>query len=124
MRVDDPEGRARRAITQPCHHDDARHGIAERSRPGNPRRARQRELTGRGGLADAWHAADQLLTPEWNTYSGYRAPRAGGRRIDWLLGGGGLRVLQAGVNATRFDGRAASDHEPVQALLRLPAIPV
>ena len=83
-----------------------------------------RELTGRGGLADAWHAADQLLTPEWNTYSGYRAPRAGGRRIDWLLVGGGVRVLRAGVNASRFDGRAASDHEPVQALLRLPAIPV
>jgi endonuclease/exonuclease/phosphatase family metal-dependent hydrolase len=83
-----------------------------------------RELTGRGGLADAWHAADQLVTPEWNTYSGYRAPRANGRRIDWLLVSGGVRVLRAGVNATRFDGRAASDHEPVQALLRLPAIAV
>ena len=83
-----------------------------------------RELTGRGGLADAWHAADQLLTPEWNTYAGYRAPRAGGRRIDWLLVGGGVRVLRAGVNASRSDGRAASDHEPVQALLRLPAVAV
>jgi len=80
-----------------------------------------RELTGRAGLADAWHAADELLTPEWNTYSGYRAPRAGGRRIDWVLVGGGVRVLRAGINAPRFDGRAASDHEPVQALLRLPA---
>lgn len=83
-----------------------------------------RELTGRGGLADSWHAADRLATPEWNTYSGYRAPRAGGRRIDWVLVGGGIRVLRAGVNAARFDGRAASDHEPVQALLRLPTVAV
>jgi endonuclease/exonuclease/phosphatase family metal-dependent hydrolase len=83
-----------------------------------------RQLTGEGGLADAWHSADDLLTPEWNTYSGYRAPRAGGRRIDWLLVGGGIRVRRAGINATRFDGRAASDHEPVQALLRLPAVAV
>jgi len=79
-----------------------------------------RELTGPGGLADAWHGADRLLTPEWNTYSGYRAPLAGGRRIDWLLAGGGIRVRAAGINAVRFAGAAASDHEPVQALLRLP----
>jgi endonuclease/exonuclease/phosphatase family metal-dependent hydrolase len=79
-----------------------------------------RELVGDGGLADAWLSADRRLTPQWNTYSGYRAPRQGGRRIDWLLVGGGIRVLEAGINPVRFGGAAASDHEPVQALLRLP----
>lgn len=83
--------------------------------------AAYREFTGRGGLADAWHLADRLLTPEWNTYSAYRAPRSTGRRIDWLLVGGGMRVRAAGINTVRFAGAAASDHEPVQALLRLPA---
>ena len=78
------------------------------------------ELVGRGGLADAWRGADRQTTPEWNTYSGYRQPRARGRRIDWLLVRGGIRVRAAGINAARFAGAAASDHEPVQALLRLP----
>ena len=80
-----------------------------------------RELTAAAGLADAWLAADRRLTPEWNTYSGYRPPRVGGRRIDWLLVGGGIEVREVGINAVRFAGAAASDHEPVQALLRLPA---
>ena len=85
-----------------------------------PDSACYRELVGTGALADAWHAADRLLTPEWNTYSGYRKPVAGGRRIDWLLVGDGVRVRAAGINSRRFGGAAASDHEPVQALVRLP----
>ena len=42
-----------------------------------------------------------------------------GRRIDLILVGRRVDVLRAGVNAARFAGRAASDHEPMQAVLRL-----
>jgi len=79
-----------------------------------------RALTARGRLLDAWSVAVERLTPEWKTYSGYRAPRPG-RRIDWLAVSPGIEVRAIGINAVRVDGAAASDHEPVQALLRMPA---
>ena len=81
-----------------------------------------RALTGAGGLVDTWTAAAARLTPEWRTYSGYRAPRVGGRRIDWVLVTPGTEVRAAAINAARIDGVAASDHEPVQALLRFPPL--
>jgi endonuclease/exonuclease/phosphatase family metal-dependent hydrolase len=70
------------------------------------------------GLRDVWDAADERITPQWGTYSGYRRLRVGGRRIDHILVDDGVDVLRAGINATRFDGRSPSDHEPVQAVLR------
>jgi len=79
-----------------------------------------RALTAHGRLVDAWTAAGERLTPEWKTYSGYRTPRLG-RRIDWMAVSPGVEVVSIGINAVRFDGAAASDHEPVQALLRMPA---
>jgi endonuclease/exonuclease/phosphatase family metal-dependent hydrolase len=79
-----------------------------------------RALTARGLLLDAWSVAAERLTPEWKTYSGYHAPRLG-RRIDWLAVSPGIEVRAIGINAVRVDGAAASDHEPVQALLRMPA---
>ena len=69
-------------------------------------------------LVDTWPAAARRLTPQWRTYSGYTAPRLGGRRIDWLLVTPGVEVRAAAINAARYEGDAASDHEPVQALLR------
>ena len=77
-----------------------------------------RRLTATGVLRDAWDAASERLTPEWGTFSNYRPPRPG-RRIDLILVGRRVDVLRAGVNAARFAGRAASDHEPMQAVLRL-----
>jgi endonuclease/exonuclease/phosphatase family metal-dependent hydrolase len=86
----------------------------------NERSAVHRDLTGDGVLRDAWDAAAEQLTPQWGTYSGYRRLRRGGPRIDFVLVGRGVRVDRAGINAARFDGRAASDHEPVQAVIRPP----
>lgn len=77
-----------------------------------------RRLTSEGVLRDTWEAAAEQLTPQWGTYSGYRRRRTGGSRIDLILVGRGIDVRSAGINAARFEGRAASDHEPVQALLR------
>lgn len=72
-----------------------------------------------GPLRDAWQVAQTRLSPMWDTYSGYRPPRMTGRRIDWILVTETLQVRAIGVHAVRFRGVAASDHEPVQALVRL-----
>ena len=75
-------------------------------------------LTEGGTMHDAWQVAAEQITPSFGTFSNYRAPRPGGRRIDHILIGGAATATRVGINATRFDGRAASDHEPVQAVLR------
>jgi endonuclease/exonuclease/phosphatase family metal-dependent hydrolase len=86
----------------------------------NERSAVHRGLTADGVLRDTWDAAVEQVTPQWGTYSGYRRLRRGGPRIDLVLVGRGTEVARVGINATRFDGRAASDHEPVQAVVRPP----
>lgn len=77
-----------------------------------------RLLTAEGGLRDTWETAGERLTPQWGTFSNYRRRRPGGKRIDFVFVGPGIDVVSTGINAMRFDGRAASDHEPVQAVLR------
>jgi endonuclease/exonuclease/phosphatase family metal-dependent hydrolase len=77
-----------------------------------------RRLLASGELLDTWDAAAEHLTPQWGTFSNYRRRRTGGKRIDLILVGRGTTVLQAGINAARFEGKAGSDHEPVQAVLR------
>jgi len=70
-------------------------------------------------LLDSWDAAALRATPAWRTYSGYSPPRRG-ERIDWLLVTPDIAVDAVAVTAVRPGGVAPSDHEPVQALLRLP----
>ena len=82
------------------------------------RSAAHQALTEGGTLRDAWQAAKEQVTPLFGTFSNYRDPRPGGRRIDHILVGGAVETTRVGINAARFDGRAASDHEPVQAVLR------
>jgi endonuclease/exonuclease/phosphatase family metal-dependent hydrolase len=78
-----------------------------------------RALTRAGALVDPWDVAERRLTPAWGTFSRYRDPVPGGPRIDWLLVTPDVHVQATGVNVARFDGAAPSDHEPVQAVLRL-----
>lgn len=80
--------------------------------------ALHRRLTLDGTLRDAWLAAADRLTPQWGTFGHYKRPTPGGKRIDFILAGPGVTVLRTGINAVRFNGLAASDHEPVQAVLR------
>ncbi|MBX0300502.1 endonuclease/exonuclease/phosphatase family protein [Cryobacterium sp. 1639] len=77
-----------------------------------------RRLTEEGLLRDTWTAATTQLTPQWGTISHYKQRRRGGARIDFVLVGPGIDVSSVGINAARYAGRAASDHEPVQAVLR------
>lgn len=83
-----------------------------------PRSPAVRILTS-GPLRDAWTVADTHLTPLWGTYSGYRRPKIGGKRIDWILVTGSVTVTRMGINVVRVNGSAASDHEPVQAVVRV-----
>lgn len=78
------------------------------------------DQSGAAPLRDAWMDAEDRVTEEWGTFSNYRPPRRGGRRIDWILVDERFTVAAAGIHAARFDGAAASDHEPVQAVLALP----
>ena len=82
--------------------------------------AANRWLTAEGALRDAWNVSAERLTPQFATYSPFRhrRRRPGGKRIDFILVGHGVDVVRTGINATRFEGRAASDHEPVQSVLR------
>lgn len=76
------------------------------------------ELTADGGMRDTFTAAETRLTAEWGTFPNYRRPRLGTKRIDWILVSAGFEVRSAGVNTSRHQGRAASDHHPVQAVIR------
>lgn len=77
-------------------------------------------LVDSGELIDSWDTAEKQLTPEWNTFAGYRDLVEGGNRIDWILGTDEVRVRKAAINSYREDGRYPSDHLPVQALVQLP----
>ncbi|WP_106211651.1 endonuclease/exonuclease/phosphatase family protein [Glaciihabitans tibetensis] len=77
------------------------------------------QFTGGGQFRDAWTAARIRLTPAYTTFSNYRQPRIGAKRIDWILVSGPVTVRSVGINPFRLRGRAASDHEPVQAVLRI-----
>jgi endonuclease/exonuclease/phosphatase family metal-dependent hydrolase len=82
-----------------------------------------RLLTGDGLLRDTWAAARMRLSPPFGTNSRYRAPKVRGRRIDWILVSGGFVVDKVGINPYRHRGHAASDHDPVQSVLRFAGDP-
>lgn len=71
-------------------------------------------------LEDAWRAAAVRVTPPWGSFPNYRQPRAGTRRIDWIVTTPDIDVSRAGLNAHRPDGVWPSDHLPLQVVVRLP----
>lgn len=79
-----------------------------------------RKLLAGGQLVDAWRAARAQSTPAWGTFPHYRAPRRGGRRIDWIMVSPTIEVERTGVNARQPGGVWPSDHLPVQAVVRIP----
>jgi endonuclease/exonuclease/phosphatase family metal-dependent hydrolase len=76
-------------------------------------------LTQGTGLRDSWLAASRRITAEYGTRPEYSRPVHGGPRIDWLLASDRVDVLTAAIDPFTSNGRAASDHLPVQALVRL-----
>lgn len=78
-----------------------------------------RELLGGGLLTETWGMAQTHDSTEWGTFSNYRAPRSGGRRLDWILTSPAFRIERAAVNEQRHAGVWGSDHLPVQAVMVL-----
>lgn len=78
-----------------------------------------RALLAEGEYRDAWSAAQERRSQEWDTYANYRAPRQRRGRIDWILTGPAFRVDRAAINARQHQGGWASDHLPVQAEMTL-----
>jgi endonuclease/exonuclease/phosphatase family metal-dependent hydrolase len=76
-------------------------------------------LVAGAGLVDTWTAAEKQLTPPYATFHGYRPPQVGGDRIDWILVRPGVHVRVAAINTFTLDGRWASDHWPVHAVVEL-----
>ncbi|MBI4615724.1 MAG: endonuclease/exonuclease/phosphatase family protein [Planctomycetes bacterium] len=63
-------------------------------------------------LRDAWDEAKPRGMP--GTYNGFEGLRTK-KRIDWILAGGPVRVVEAGKIEEKVDGRWPSDHYPVWA---------
>ncbi|TLP74222.1 endonuclease/exonuclease/phosphatase family protein [Nesterenkonia sphaerica] len=82
-----------------------------------------RELQSGELLLDTWAAARRHLSPEWDTLARYHPPTVSGARIDWILCSPSFQVSSAAINAVRHCGGWASDHLPVQAVLRLAGWP-
>ncbi len=75
-------------------------------------------LTGNNGFVDTWMTAKERGR-DINTFHGYRGPKPGGRRIDWILTRGPVRTLATEVVTFELDGQYPSDHFPVIARLQL-----
>lgn len=80
------------------------------------------ELLRDGTLVDGWDVAQHRISPQWGTFTSYRAPRLGARRIDWILVSPDCHVRCAGINGWRYGGGWGSDHLPVQVVLQLPSL--
>lgn len=73
-------------------------------------------------LVETWAAAEHHSTRQWSTLGNYRPPRHDRGRIDWILASSSMAVDSVAINAQRYEGGWGSDHLPVHALLRLPAV--
>lgn len=73
-----------------------------------------------GSLVDGWASAEATVTPEWDTFAGYREPRMRAGRIDWMAVTPGIRVRRAAIDARMIRGAHPSDHLAVHLLIRLP----
>ena len=71
-------------------------------------------LAGPGRLVDTWLTA-AVRGETYATFHGYRGPRHGGARIDWILARGSVRVQSSEIIIFQEQGRFPSDHFPVVA---------
>ena len=76
-----------------------------------------RSLVGAGFL-DTYRARHPS-EKEAGTFSGFKAERTGGPKIDYVLVQPGTEVISADILRTHRDGRTPSDHFPVMARVRM-----
>lgn len=72
-------------------------------------------LTAGDYLADTWKTAAERRGPIVKTFHGFRGPKEGGDRIDWILTRGGVGVDAVEILTFHRDGQYPSDHFPVIA---------
>lgn len=75
-------------------------------------------LLARGELVDSWSTA-QRRGPRMGTWGNFTEPNPDGWRIDWILTSPDIRTESIEINAGTVDGRYASDHLPVQAIVEI-----
>lgn len=74
-------------------------------------------------LRDAWRVRNESAG-EQDTWHGFRGEAGSGRgRLDWILVGRDVGVLDAEILRTSYGGAYPSDHYPVLAVLEIPPGP-
>ena len=71
-------------------------------------------LVGSRRLLDTWVQAEER-GPLYDTFHGYRGLSRSGRRIDWILSRGSVRVKSSKIITFQQQGQFPSDHFPVIA---------
>lgn len=71
-----------------------------------------------GDLRDSYRVAHPARAEGEGTFSGFRADRTSGGRIDWIGCSPEWDVREVAIDRTARDGRTPSDHYPVTAVLR------
>jgi endonuclease/exonuclease/phosphatase family metal-dependent hydrolase len=69
-------------------------------------------------VVDTFRVAHPVRGKAEGTFSGFRASKTAGDRIDWIACSRDWDVRQAGIDRTERAGRTPSDHFPVTAVLR------
>ena len=88
------------------------------SKPYNALFRSQKSIPSQLRLVDTYKAVSTVSSLGEATFSGFRAGRVKGGRIDWIAAGTGWKVIRAGIDRTARNGRTPSDHYPVTAVLR------
>lgn len=71
-------------------------------------------LVDSGAFFDTWDRAEEKSALV-NTFHGFRGPREGDSRIDWILGRGAVRTLHEEIVLFEQGGQYPSDHFPIYA---------
>ena len=71
-------------------------------------------------LRDTYRLARPSRSPNEGTFSDFKPATFDGPRIDWIAVSEGWKVVTAEIDRTSRDGRTASDHFAVTAVLRMP----
>ena len=78
-------------------------------------------LVGEGVFTDTWAMAKERRNAEFNSFTGFDAPKKDGARIDWILARGPVTAAATEIVTFSKDGQFPSDHFPVVAWLRFEA---
>ena len=76
-------------------------------------------LVQEGELADTWFLAAERRNPDADSFNGFGPAGMKGRRIDWILGRGGMGVRATEIVLFKQGDQWPSDHFPVAAWLTL-----